>query len=310
MAFANSTRHFFLLLTTSALISACSSTTGPTTPGQPPSSTAYRELADRAATGASTSDLGGVELSSNALLDLTGTLTHATGRTAFSDSVYSIEDLNGPDAAGQLTDVSATFVLNLYKTNPGAGPTINDRFPYASYQYVTAFEGGYNTSPTTSVDAIGVYGIVTQTADIPSAGTASYSGQASGSFVNSAYNADLQNGASSVSANFSSGQTSVTLKNFTAIDVITGNVVPSTVFDEVRLVNMGITGNGFAGGTVEFYKNGAAVSASSLFGSGVTGAQGGNFYGYDTSIGAPDEVGGIAFQTGSIGTLKLVFLAD
>ena len=310
MAFANSTRNFFLLLTVSAFISACSSTTGPTTPGQPPSGTAYRELADRAATGVSASDLGGVELSSNALLDLTGTLTHATGRTVLSDSVYSIEDLNGPDAGGQLTDVSATFVFNLYKTNPGAGPTINDRFPYASYQYVTAYEGGYNTSPTTSVDAIGVYGIVTQTADIPSAGTASYSGQASGSFVNSAYSADLQNGASSVSANFSSGQTSVTLKNFTAIDVITGNVVPSTVFDEVRLVNMGITGNGFAGGTAEFYKNGAAVSASSLFGSGATGAQGGNFFGYDTSIGAPDEVGGIAFQTGSIGTLKLVFLAD
>ena len=302
-----------MFISASFLTAACSgtpATTSTTTPGQPPSLTTYRGLADRAATGASTSTLAGVELSTNALHLVQGTLTHASGKTDLTDSIYSVSDPNGPDANGQLTDAAASFVFNLYKTDPGAGPTINDRFPYASYKYVSVYDGGYNTTPTTSVDALGVYGVATAAVDIPTAGTAYYQGQASGSHVNPAYSADLQNGTSSVTANFASGKTSVTMKNFTAINVTTGNPVPSTVFDEVRLVNMTILSSTFNGGSIEFYKNGAPVSASAIFGTIASSGQGGSFYGYDSTIGAPDEVGGIAYQSGNLGTLKLVFLAD
>ena len=304
-----------MFISASVLTAACSSTpaTTPvstTTPGPAPSLTTYRGLADRASTGASTSALAGVELSSNALHPVSGALTHASGRTTLYDNVYSVTDPNGPDANGQLTNTAASFVFNLYKTDPGAGPTINDRFPYASYQYVSVYDGGYNTTSTTSVNALGVYGIATKAIDIPTAGTAYYQGQASGSYSGTAYSADLQNGSSSVTANFASGKTSVTMKNFTAINVITGNLVPSTVFDEVRLVNMAGISSIFNGGTIEFYKNGAPVSASTIIGTIASSGQGGSFYGYDSTIGAPDEVGGIAYQSGNVATLKLVFLAD
>ncbi len=70
------------------------------------------------------------------------------------------------------------------------------------------------------------------------------------------------------------------------------------------------TGTQFSGGTIAFYKNGNPVSASTIFGTIATQNQAGSFYGYDSTIGAPDEVGGIAYESGNHGTMKLVFLAD
>ena len=99
------------------------------------------------------------------------------------------------------------------------------------------------------------------------------------------------------------------MKNFTTIDN-SGATVAQNVFDEVRLTNLTLSGNSFSGSEIAFYKNGASVSYDSVIGFNIESLMGGNFYGYDPTIGAPDEVGGVLIQTGIQGSLDLVFVAD
>ena len=99
------------------------------------------------------------------------------------------------------------------------------------------------------------------------------------------------------------------MNNFTALDAA-GAILSQDVFDEVRLTSVGIIGNGFGDGSIAFYKNGVSVTYETVIGSGFDSLTGGNFYGYDATIGAPDEIGGVVIQSGTQGDLKLVFVAD
>jgi len=308
MAFLRPLATLSFLLTVSALVSACSSKTTP-----PPSGTNYRALADRATlANGNSSTLGGTELSGGSLHNLYGTLNHTTGATTLTDTVYSVSDPNGPDANGVMTDSSSTFAFAHYQSTDTSG-TKTDRFPYASYRYVTAYDGQYNTAG--GVLATGVYGVQTVAADIPTTGTARYSGQTSGSYTDaSALSAtsyyDLLNGSSDITADFAKGTAQVVLNNFSFVDLSTGAAVMFPSFDEVRLIDMNIASNKLTGGMIAFYKQGTLQTQARIIGSSPVANTGGTFFGYDPTIGAPDEVGGIVSMSGTAGKLDLVFLAD
>ena len=238
---------------------------------------------------------------------ISGTLTHSTGSTSLDVGVTTIVDADGPAADGSLSALNAN--LYLYSYNTGT----NHTYFSGTYDYVTAFDGNYTALGVRNITG-GVYGVTTAAADIPSAGTATYAGEAGGEYnhtlaTGSTSYSFLTNGSSAVTADFDANRVNVVMKNFTALDS-SGTVLAQDVFDEVRLTNMSIIGNGFSGGGIEFYKGGTAVTLDTVIGTSISSLSGANFFGYDTSIGAPDEVGGVYTQTGLVGTLNLVFVAD
>ncbi len=299
------------LLSVSAFVAACSSTVSPTTPGAPPSGFTYRTLDDRVSTSGD-STLGGViateEGSVNIAMNaITGSVSHVTGSTSLNAGPLAMVDADGPAADGSL--ISGTN--NLYNYTYNTGATV--AFFSGSYQYVAAFNGNYISGGNVYNVLGGTYGVVTGTSDIPNAGTAGYSGEAGGKYNYSGAAGTIYSyltaGESAVSADFSANKVSVTMNNFTALDTV-GAPITQDVFDEVRLTNMSVLGNSFSGGNIAFYKNGASVSYDTVIGSNINALTGGNFYGYDSTIGAPDEVGGVVIQEGIQGTMHLVFVAD
>lgn len=303
------------LLSVSALVAACSSAaTGPTptTPGPPPSGTAYRTLDDRVST-TGDSTLGGVIATEQgsiniAMNGISGTLSHVSGSTNLNTATLIMVDADGPDAVGSLLDGSNNLAFFSYNTGS------NTAYFSGTYQYVAAFGGNYLAAGNIYNIIGGTYGVVTNATDIPNAGTATYSGEAGGKYdytgAASTVSTYLTSGNSAVTADFSTNRVSVTMNNFTVLDT-NGAALPQNVFDEVRLTNMSIIGgNVFSGGNIEFYKNGSAVLYDTVIGASIDSVNGGNFYGYDSSIGAPDEVGGVVVQIGVQGSLNLTYLAD
>ncbi len=307
------------LLLAPALISACTNaptagpTNIPTTPGPPPSNTAYRSLDDRGATG-NNSTLGGVLIAESSLRfstnTVSGSLVHATGSTSLTDGVFSMVDVDGPAASDGLLTAGPIFFRPYSYTN-NVVPSTN--YFSGSYQYVTTFSGNYVVGANTYNVISGIYGVVTSSTDIPDAGSATYSGEAGGiyNFKNSSGVARtfLTSGTSAVTADFSANMVSASLNDFSVLNS-SGSPVIQSVFDEIRLTNMRIQGNGFRGGSVTFYKNGGEVSYDTVIGSSLITKTSGNFFGYDNSIGAPDEVAGVLLHYGDQGIINLIFVAD
>lgn len=281
-----------------ALLSACggggSSPSNPgggsTTPTTPPS---YESLSS---TASKTSTLGGVALRSNTttgtmgLVTTSGSVTHNTGATTIADGTYTLNDPNGFDASGNLSDGSSTVT-------PGTMT--------GSYDYVTVYEQSY-TSGGTTYDSAGIGGIVTSASDVPTSGTANYTGEAEAFVVTATQGFDLLDGKSTVAANFGAGTVNVTMNGFTAEDAATGNPTTAPI-DTISVTGMAIAGNGFSGGTIATTNAGSAVN---LTGANTTSAAQGAFFGYDAAISAPDEVGGLIMLQGDDGVVAGGFIAD
>lgn len=282
-----------------ALVSACGGGSGPNTPAlmtptPPPVSPSYETLDS---TSESTSSLGGVALRTDGAtgaLDVTqtsGTIRHNTSAVTLNDGTYSFTDTDGPDSNGVLTDGSSTVI---------DGSQAYTR----TYEYVTVYEQTYVSGGVT-YDANGVIGIVTRPADIPTAGSATYTGEASGQIVTSTEGFDLTNGTSTVAANFRTGRVNVTMTGFTATNLATGNAQAAPI-DTITATGMQVSGNRFSGGTVTTTMSGAPVN---LTGANTTSAAQGAFFGYDAAISAPSEVGGIILMQGDDGIVAGGFIA-
>lgn len=297
-------KSLIILTATSAfaLLSACSGGGGSvpvggggggTTP--PPGPTPSYETLD--STADATSTLGGVALrSTNTDFDLvatTGSLTHDTGETTLSDGSGSLTDPDGLDANGQLTDGGSTVTVDDGQLFTG------------SYEYVRAYQQSYSSGGT-NFDATGIDGIVTDAGDVPTSGTATYSGEAIGVVIAGNEGYDLENGSSTVTADFGAGTVDATMTGFTARDHATGNTATAPI-DTIAATGMTIAGNGFSGGTVTTTNSGTAVNVT---GANTTTAAQGAFFGYDAAASAPDEVGGMVLQQGDDGIVAGAFIAD
>lgn len=243
-----------------------------------------------------TSTIGGVALRQNQKTEVfsirrtNGSLTHRTGATVISDFAYTLTDPNGLDSSQSLTDGKS--ILTVLPTK-------------GRYDYVRLYEQDY-TSEGTAFESLGIFGVQTRPRDIPVSGRATYQGEAFGFVKVGEKEYLLKNGSSTVLADFGTKSVDVKMTGFTALDSVTENVTSGPI-DSISVTGMKISDNRFADGDVSTSLNGVPVNIAGP--SGESFSQGA-FYGYDSSILAPDEVGGIALLKGGRGIVMGTFLAD
>jgi len=251
-------------------------------------------------TGDTTSVLAGVAAyygkPTLAFMETSGTLTHKTGATTLRDDNVTLNDADGVGQTGNVKVLSdATSRL-----------LINDTNFAGSYDYVRPYTTSYDIGSTKEVIK-GVYGISTTTAQMPTSGSASYTGDANVdvAVVGAQY---TMIGKSKVDANFATGKVDVVGNGFTAF-VVGGGSTPTSAspVDEIKVTGMTVTGSRFSGGLATTSKNGAVVD---IRGAGPKDQAAGVFYGYDDANAIPDEVGGIVNITGASGQVHMIFLAD
>lgn len=263
--------------------------------GAPVQSTSYETFNS---TADATSNLAGVALQLREnpdrvqLRDVTGSKTHNTGETTIDDGTYNLVDPDGLAANGLLTDGVSALIIT-----PAQGFSTN-------YGYVRAYTQTYVSSGT-AYSVEGVVGIVTLASDMPSSGSANWTGEAEGNFKTAADTVDLDNGSASVTANFGTGRMSVRMEGFDPVSRDTGRST-SVGFDAVEINGMRISGNRFSGGTMTTLDGTSSVS---VVGTRAQQDTGGRFYGLD-SASTPDEVGGIGYLRGADGSVSVIFLAD
>jgi len=171
------------------------------------------------------------------------------------------------------------------------------------YEYVNGLSIAYEASTQSGLIA---YGVETKTADLPTTGSATYTGDAEAYVV---FNKDpgndyhsLENGKSNVAVDFGKGTVDATLNGFTV-----SGVNPENHNYEIELTDMKIEGNGFGGGEFVITDNGTDLD----LGQNPTGKSWGHFYGYDNDKNIPDEVGGIFAVSAANGTsVQAGFIAD
>ncbi len=257
----------------------------------------YKTLTSTANNGTST--LGGTAVRYNTTANtvivnnLSGSADYVTGSVTVDDGTYSLTDSNG-----------VNDIINNSKITDGTS-TITEDPGTSTYDYVTYFRQTYSSGGN-NYSVVGQVGIVTATNDVPTSGSASYSGEAWGRYVPSGGSlVKLNSGTSSVQANFSAGTVDATLSNFTAYD---GSNNPTTsLIDTIKLTGMQISGNTFGGGAIQTSNGGSTVD---LVGANASGYLGGNFYGYDTTNNIPDEIGASMVQSGDSGFITADFIAD
>lgn len=241
-----------------------------------------------------TSEMGGsalrVNLDTEAVetVRLTGSINHNSGALTVSDDQYSLVDPDGFDTDLIATDKDAALGLLVH------ADALND------YEYASVFEEIYTVD---GVDyyLIGVGGIVTQEADMPTSGVAFYTGDAGGLGVDSLGTFELANGAADLTAYFGgAGQVDLVISGLMGYDSSTN---PWNA-GGIEITGMTIDGNTFTGGVANEQFEQINV------GSDVDVFVDGTFFGFDDGIDAPDEVGGIILLTSTDAEIYLDFLAE
>ncbi len=211
-------------------------------------------------TTAATSRLGGAILNGTAVSGTTGTITHNTQSFVASG-------------------VSGAQMLGM-----------TSRFNLSDYDHATDVE--LNNGD------IGIVGVATASADMPTSGLATYSGEFRGEFGQSSptpsittlnWNADIQVGFAG------NGDVDMTFAGS-----------GSSVIDTIRIQNATISGNTFSGGTLTTSIGGAPPN-------NVTGTSvdmNGAFFGYDETLTIPAEVGGAMASSSGDNTLNGVFITS
>lgn len=275
-------------------VSGCS---GSGAGGDADTSSDYQTLAS---TEAITSTLGGTTIQTRGsattiseVKEVSGSLRHDTGRTVISDGTYTLTDSDGFDSNGLLTDGFSALI-----STPVQGFT-------GSYDYVRAYNQAY-VSNFTAYETQGVVGVVTQSSDIPTSGSATYNGEAIAKITGTPTSYDLNSGASTINVDFASATTSVTMTNFTATNKATGASATAPI-DTIAMTDMAISGNQFSGGTLSTT---LATVDVDLTGTNTSTSALGRFFGLNSAGSAPDEVGGVVYSGGDSGSVSAIFIGD
>lgn len=157
-----------------------------------------------------------------------------------------------------------------------------------------------------AIGAVGVVGVATETADMPTEGSATFTGGAVGFVITGDSGVRLSNGQSTVTANFASGLVDVDLNNFSGVSQVSGNVV-DTPFDSLTLLEAAIVDGGFTGGILTSTGDN---SVAEVIGGNTTIQAEGQFYGINDATGDPAEVGGLIHAQGDTGQIFTSFIAD
>lgn len=264
----------------------------------PPPASEYETIRSEAATSSNLRGVGlgiprtGQEANEIPLLTVTGSVQHDVGPLSLDDSQYAFTGTMyyvDPDDPEQ----------GVYFSDGNGGVFFLSAFDGATFDYVLRYNGEYRIGAVTH-SAEGVIGIVTAEADVPSGGTANYTGVAVGTGATvSGGSFELLSGNAAASVDFDAGTLSLVADGFDNI---------GAPVDEVRVTGSVIDGASFSGGSVSLLNDGA--SADDILGPNIQSQFGGSFYGYDDTLNIPDEVGGLLLKAGDDGYVALYFAAD
>ena len=234
-----------------------------------------------------------------------GNLNPATKALDFTSSATGLSmTTTTPTSSGVIdtwTDGTKTVqASNVVSTSGSSGSKYVREYAYS--------DSATNTSGTLFL------GFATDPAHMPTGGTATYTGTSGGlagtGTTASATRTGSFTGTSQVTANFGAGTLNAVLSGTQFFDGF-GNATTSAGvgMDTLSLSGATISGSSFSGGTLTASLGGADVT-SNLIGTPQTTTTSGNFYGWDNSAGAPEEVAGASLVTGSSGILAGSFIAS
>ena len=148
---------------------------------------------------------------------------------------------------------------------------------------------------------------MTSTADMPASEHTplSYSGEALATLIQADSGYEMS-GQSSVDVDFGAGTVDIRTDEFIATDLTSSEIVANPV-SVINIDGAAISGNQISGGAFSASLGGESVD---LTGANSTSNMLGNFFGYDASNTAPDEVGVVFLQQGDDGILAGGFIAD
>lgn len=209
---------------------------------------------------------------------------------------HSMTDPDGADSQDQATN--------------SAGDLVTFRMDEFSGNYDYVMPAIFEPSSNLNVEYHGFLGVTTAVSDIPTSGTASYTGEAllniddtSGNLGRDYY---LENGTAQLDVDFSgNGSADLTMSGFTATSGF--NNVVTAPFDTYKVTGMGISGSEFSGGTTQLLANGTVVTPIGNISS--QGAEG-VFYAYDNNLSAPDEAAGVVVLIGADAQVFGGFMVD
>lgn len=260
-----------------------------------PSGAGYQTLASAEAV---TSTLAAVALRTPedvpevAIARAVGTLRHDSGALSLQDDLFAFLSQGGPDAGGRWSDGARASL----RTVELSGAPALDYAAVGEQIYAAAGQ---------SFTLLGVYGIATEAGDMPGGGTGRFTGVATGA-VTSPLGGGRLDGRARVTADFGAGSVDVTIDALRGSDPNSGLPAPLPI-DEIRLRGMTISGTGYGGGTISTFDEGVALD---LAGPGARQDSAGQFFGFDTGTGGPDETGGAFFREGNNTLVQGVFVAD
>lgn len=239
------------------------------------------------------------------VVSTTGLMTHSLGgKIQLSDGTYLFVDSTGPDASGHVVDDASAGNTGLV-----AGTAVSPVTDFSGYTYVTPYALDY-TIASGHYLSIGVAGMITNAADMPSAGSASYTGKAYAAYQGPSTSNEFGNGISTVNVDFASGSANVNLHNFANITVSSGGSILASAapFDQIQGSGLVVSGAHITGGTWVTMHNGVPVH---VVGANETSVGNATFFGYDPSISAPDQVGGVVVIGGGAGAAVIgMYIAD
>lgn len=247
------------------------------------------------------SDLGGVAILVNTStqasqsVDLSGTFANKTGVLVLKNGTYEFR----PDTSGVTGDTYVDGAKTGTLTVLNADSIRTDGTAHMVDMFYVHDGVSYNV--------LGIVGVPTVAADMPSTGKASFTGDVAGSAVTTTQGVDIIDGTSKIDVNFgTTGTVDVTLDSFTFQDQATG-AGGAGPFDKIVITGMTLDDAGFSNGAIMISKSGSTVN---LTGANTTSASKGGFFGYDIDTGHPDAAGGILMLQGDDGFLNTTYLGD
>lgn len=263
----------------------------------------YAVYDDLSSTADKTSQLHGIaELAnqSNSSVKLTvvsATLNHKSGALTINTDGNAFNAPNGPDANYAYADGNSKLSFNATVTG--------------DYKYVATYQQSFNQG-NIHFDVSGILGIKSKASEISNEVIdRQYSGRVSAVLVTSKHGLDLKDGKALLAANFKTGSLDVSLTDFSATDLETGQPA-ATPFTDIKIANMKINGATFSGGELKI-SNG--VVPVQLVGANEMSVAEGAFFGGMSNAGslnkqgAPLEAGGQFLVQGDNGSLSGTFLA-
>ncbi len=217
-----------------------------------------------------------------------------------TDGTTSLTDNNGPDAGGEFVDGEKVLILG--RTDNTFEAVIAEGF-----DFVTVFDLEDDTVGSES-GTVGVIGIGTNLADMPTQGSVTYLGRTNVvmSNINGGSNfAVLSDGDSVVEVDFLNSMVDVEIINngpFTTSGDLMGQPM-----DILLVEGMVIDGNAFSGGEITMFLNGEVINPVGL---NADEAANGHFFGFDDANQIPDEVGGTIISADGTSAVVATFVAD